>query len=105
MGLGAASAAPAVTAATTIASISATMMRLMGHLLSSSVLGPSQRSLRAQDSQSHGGMPLFGSGNLVGASPYAVAFFEYFQDGPTSQLRRTAFGRSSQNSYPTPLGE
>src|SRR5215210_3002007 len=95
-----AQATPATADTKPAASINTTMMRLMGHLLSSSVLGSSQRTLRAQDSQCHGGMPLFWSGNIVGACPYEVAFFEYFQDGPTSELRRTPSTRSSQN-YPS----
>src|SRR5215212_5229118 len=45
-----------------------------------------RRTLKGEVSQSHGGVPPFWSGNCVGASTYTAAFFEYFQERPTSQL-------------------
>src|SRR5215218_11075814 len=64
-----------------------------------------QSTIREEVSQGHGGTPPFRSGNCVGASPYEAAYFGYFQERPTSQLRRTPFSRTSENNPSTHSGE
>ncbi len=56
-----------------------------------------QRTVREENPQSHGGKPPFWSGNLVGASPYAAAFFEYFRELLTCEVRRILLLGSSVN--------
>src|SRR5215217_565816 len=64
-----------------------------------------QSTIREEGSQSHGSRVLFWSGNCVVASPYEAAYFECFQERPTSQLRRTPLRRSSENYPSTHSGE
>ena len=49
-----------------------------------------QSTIRGEVSQSHEGKPPFWSGNLVGASPYAAAVFEYFSQRVSVTLTHIA---------------